>query len=82
LFIRTAGIYANREFYCIYEEKDDVGIAQYLSILFWQPGLIFDQSGKALIHFLTGDITGDFRVVVQGMVVWDVIFGRNHFTVS
>jgi hypothetical protein len=76
------GIYTSREFYGV--NGDSVGLTelQYLSTLFWNPGMIINKNGEAKFSFFTGDITGKFRIVVQGVSNKDVIFGEGSFTVK
>jgi hypothetical protein len=40
---------------------------EYLSTLYFSPVLVFDANGKAECSFYTSDITGRFRIAVNGM---------------
>ncbi len=73
---KVSGIYLDREFYGVNAEVEDLSQPQYLSTLFWQPGTLFDINGETEFSFLTGDITGDFSIVVQGVGEKDLIYGE------
>jgi hypothetical protein len=42
-------------------------IPEYLSTLYFSPALVFDANGRAECSFYTSDITGKFRIAVNGM---------------
>jgi len=77
--LKLDGIYGEQEFYGV---NDDPGELQYLSTLFWKPGIQTDARGEAEIQFKTGDIQDTFRIVVQGVTGDDVIYGAANFTVK
>jgi hypothetical protein len=76
------GIYFAREFYGI--TKDDVLLSEpiFQSTLFWKPGIVTDPAGETNISFITGDITGPFRIIIQGIERDDTIFTVHDFTVK
>jgi hypothetical protein len=76
------GIYTAREFYGVDEKLLGFPDPQLLSTLFWRPGLLVSKEDGAECSFFTGDVTGKFRVVVQGMSDNDVIFGESSFEVK
>ncbi|MBC7914895.1 MAG: hypothetical protein H7Y07_12325, partial [Pyrinomonadaceae bacterium] len=78
----ASGIYTSREFYGVNMDPEGLLEIQFLSTLFWKPGLIVNNSGEAECTFYTGDITGKFRIVVQGVSDKDMIFGSGSFTVK
>jgi hypothetical protein len=73
------GIYRQRVFYGVI---DNAAEPQFLSTLYWKPGTITDGEGKAEFSFSTGDITGKFRIVVQGVTKNNLIFGTGNFIVN
>jgi len=75
-------IFTSREFYGV--NADPVGLLepQFLSTLFWRPGLINNEKGEAEFNFITGDITGKFRIIVQGAGITDMVFGESEFIVK
>ncbi len=78
----ASGIYLDREFYGVNAEAEDLSEPQYFSTLFWQPGTLLDQNGETEFTFLTGDITGDFSIVVQGVGEQDLIYGEGKLIVQ
>ncbi|MGV3509371.1 MAG: hypothetical protein ACO1N7_08795, partial [Sphingobacteriaceae bacterium] len=75
-------IYAAREFYGVNMDDDGLLETQFLSTLMWQPGLVVNDGGEIRTSFATSDITGKFRLVVQGIGTQNLIFGENIFTVE
>jgi hypothetical protein len=71
------GIYKSRAFYGVNMDRYGQTELQYLSTLFWKPGVISTQNGE-----VTGDSTGKFRIIVQGAAEKDVIFGEATFDVK
>lgn len=76
------GVYTAREFYGVDEKLLDFPDPQLLSTLFWKPGLLVNKNSEAECSFYTGDVTGKFRIVVQGMSDRDVVFGESSFEVK
>jgi hypothetical protein len=69
------GIKIGKEFYPEdFSNKTD-GIPEYISTLYWSPMLVFDKAGKAGCSFFTGDITGRFRIVVNGVANNNLFYG-------
>lgn len=79
---KISGIYISREFYGVNTDPDGLIESQFLSTLFWRPGIMNNQEGETEFSFITGDITGKFRIVVQGVGVEDMIFGDHNFIVK
>ncbi|CAG5007385.1 hypothetical protein DYBT9275_04034 [Dyadobacter sp. CECT 9275] len=64
------GIQATREFYSPkYDSKTALGsrIPDFRNLLYWQPNVTLDETGKAQLQFYTSDQTGRYKVVVQGI---------------
>jgi hypothetical protein len=76
------GIYKSRAFYGVNMDRYGQTELQYLSTLFWKPGVISTQNGDVEFSFYTGDSTGKFRIIVQGAAEKDVIFGEATFDVK
>jgi hypothetical protein len=76
------GIYAAREFYGVDMDSISWLQPQYLSTLYWNQGIFIGENGEAEFSFYTGDISGEFRIVVQGIGVTDIISSENYFTVQ
>jgi hypothetical protein len=79
---RIKGIYAQREFYI----PDDIllqpGEPQYLSTIFWKHSLQLNGTKEVQVSFDTSDVTGEFRVIVQGVTNKDVVYGEQSFIVT
>ena len=75
-------VFTSREFYGVNTDPAGMIEPQFLSTLFWQPGLVCNENGEAEFSFTTGDITGKFRIVVQGAGDTDMIFGEGSFMVK
>ncbi|WP_207514724.1 hypothetical protein [Longitalea luteola] len=71
------GIKIGKEFY-VDDYSEASGLPKYVSTIYWSPMLVFDKDGKATASFYTSDITGRFRIVVNG-VAGDNFFHENAF---
>ncbi len=63
------GLQLEREFFSpLYESRAEElkRIPDFRSLLFWEPGLKSDSSGKSSLSFYTSDIEGKYKVVLQG----------------
>ena len=78
------GIYATKEFYAAdYSTPNpDVTEPNYSSTLYWKNTLAINSSKPTELSFYTSDITGKFRIVVQGVAGNDVVYGEDSFTVT
>jgi hypothetical protein len=76
------GIYMAKEFYAPDYSKFDPPSPEYLSTIYWNPGVKLNSDQETKISFYTSDIGGRFRVVVQGLIPDDVVFGEQVFTVQ
>lgn len=64
------GLQLQREFYApVYDTDARLAdrMPDFRTLLFWEPNLKIDQSGKASVGFYTSDQTGNYRVVIQGI---------------
>lgn len=75
-------VFTAREFYGVNTDPAGLIEPQFLSTLFWSPGLMNNAKGETEFSFFTGDITGKFRIIVQGAGINDVIFGESSFMVK
>lgn len=76
-----AGIYESKQFY-----GSDYGIVnpsqpEYLSTIFWRHLVPVTSLKDVDLSFYTGDITGKFRIVVQGITTNGVVFNENSITI-
>lgn len=77
--IRMEGIYTKKEFY-INDYADPVEPA-FASTIYWNNGLVLAKKEQE-ISFHTSDITGKFKVIVQGVSSSDVLYGEYAFEVK
>ncbi len=77
-----AGIYEAAEFYpADYEMKSPLG-NEYVSTIFWKHQLKVSSDDDAVVSFYTSDITGRFKIIVQGAAGKDVTYGEASFEVK
>jgi len=79
---QTSAVYTAREFYGLNREGDELLEPQYLSTLFWRPGITTNEKGEASFSFFTGDINGRFKIVGQGVGADDAFYGESEFSVK
>ena len=77
--IALDGIYSRKEFYMNdYAEPLEPAFA---STLYWNNGVFLNQKEKE-ITFHTSDITGKFRIIIQGISPTDILYGDYSFEVK
>jgi hypothetical protein len=62
-----SGIYIGAPFHAEDLSEKISNNPEYISTLYFSPALVFDARGKAECSFYTSDITGRFRIAVNGM---------------
>jgi len=70
LIVSYDGLQAEREFFSpVYEtpQQRESTIPDTRNLLYWSPSVRTDKEGKGNIYFSTSDITGKFKVVIQGI---------------
>ncbi|WEK18606.1 MAG: hypothetical protein P0Y49_17600 [Candidatus Pedobacter colombiensis] len=73
------GIYSKKEFYMNdYAEPLEPA---FVSTIYWNNGFLLNKNEKE-ITFYTSDITGKFKVIVQGVSTKDVLYGDYTFEVK
>lgn len=55
---------------------------EYISTIFWKHLVRINSSNEAQLEFYTSDITGPFKIIVQGVTQNDVVFGEKEFIVK
>jgi len=76
------GIYAAQEFYPSDYSEVNPSQPEYVSTLFWKNQLMLKKGETQEVSFYTSDITGAFKVIVQGITDNDVIYGETSFRVN
>jgi hypothetical protein len=79
-FVKLNGIHLEKEFY-INDYKDPQEPA-FFSTLYWNYGTVLKGKKPAELTFYTSDITGRFRVVVQGVTNNNVVYSESFFEVK
>lgn len=76
-----AGIYRSKQFYgADYSEVNDL-TPDYVSTIYWKHLVELDSAKETELSFYTSDITGKFRIVVQGVTSDDVVHSETSFNV-
>jgi len=76
------GVYDAVDFYpADYEIKSPIG-NEYVSTIFWKHQLKISSGADAVVSFYTSDITGKFKIIVQGTAGNDVTYGETSFEVK
>lgn len=76
------GVFQEKEFYPADYTIIDALEPAYYSTIYWKSALTIDAKGEADISFSTSDVTGKFRIVVQGVTNEDVVYGEGSFIVK
>lgn len=79
--VSVKGIYMHKEFY-----GSDYAVAnptepEYISTIFWKHEAMLTPQAETTFSFYTSDITGRFKIVVQGITSNGVIYGEQTFNV-
>lgn len=82
LVLQYDGIKAGKVFYAEDLSQHTDGNPEYISTLYWSPALQLDSTGGAECHFYTGDISGRFRIVVNGVAENNLFFATGTFDVE
>lgn len=80
IFFKIKPIFLEKEFY-----KNDYKDPQepaFFSTIYWNYGIFLTGDKETTIDFNASDITGKFRVVVQGILNDDVVFAEHYFEVK
>jgi len=79
-YIEFAGIHYHKEFY-LDDYKDPLEPA-FFSTIYWNYGTILNPQKETELNFYTSDITGNFKVIIQGMTKDDVIYTERKLEVK
>jgi hypothetical protein len=75
------GIYNAMEFYPADYEKDSPPLPEYLSTIYWKHLTKVSAAKKTEFSFYTSDITGRFKIIIQGITDNDVVYAEKTFNV-
>jgi len=76
------GIHYSREFYPVDYSVNSPTQPEYLSTIYWNSLYTISPGNKTSISFYTSDITGTFKIIVQGVTDKGVVYGEKAFVVS
>jgi len=79
-FVKFKGIHQPKEFY-LNDYKDPQEPA-FFSTIYWNYGVVIKRKEAIDINFYTSDITGKFKLIVQGIGVNNVLYGEKTFEVK
>jgi hypothetical protein len=79
-FLKFNGIHQPKEFY-ISDYKDPQEPA-FFSTIYWNYGMVLSNKKEAELSFYTSDITGKFKIIVQGVTNRGVVYSENFFEVK
>jgi hypothetical protein len=82
LVLNVEGINYSQEFYG--EDYSIINPSQpeYQSTIFWKHACYINSKGETKLSFYTSDITGLFKIIVQGITANDVIYEEKEFNVK
>ncbi|MGI4751883.1 MAG: hypothetical protein ACRYFB_14720 [Janthinobacterium lividum] len=70
------GIYRAKQFYGSDYSMVNDPTPDYVSTIYWKHLVLLDSSKEAELSFYTSDITGKFRIIVQGITSDDVVYSE------
>lgn len=76
------GIKYSKEFYGSDYSVVSPSQPEYYSTIFWKHLIPVNSSVETVLNFYTSDITGAFKVIVQGITRKDVVYQEKEFTVK
>lgn len=79
-YIEFTGVRHAKEFY-LDDYKDPMEPA-FFSTIYWNYATILEAKKETELSFYTSDITGRFKVVVQGAALNDVVYAEKYFDVK
>ncbi len=79
LFTLVKGIHLEKEFY--QNDYKDPNEPAFFSTIYWNYSTLLNSKKATELSFYTSDITGKFRIVVQGVSNKDVVYAEHFFEV-
>ena len=79
-YVQFSGVSYHKEFYL--DDYKDPAEPALFSTLYWNYGTILNKDKETELNFYTGDITGMFKIIVQGVTDNDVIYSEKKFEVK
>ncbi len=82
LLLALNGINYSKEFYGSDYSVYNPPAPEYVSTIFWKNLCRVNSKSDVDLNFYTSDLTGKFKIVVQGLTPSDVIYGVKYITVK
>ena len=79
-FIEFPGVRYHKEFY-LDDYKDPIEPA-FFSTIYWNYATLLETKKETELSFYTSDITGRFKIVIQGLTADDVVYAEKYFEVK
>lgn len=79
LFTLINGIHVQKEFY--QDDYKDPNEPAFFSTVYWNYGALLNSKQETELSFYTSDITGKFKIVVQGVTDKDIVYAEHFFEV-
>lgn len=79
-FLKFNGIHLQKQFYL--DDYKDPQEPAFFSTIYWNYGVMLSHKNENQISFYTGDITGKFKIIAQGITNKDVIYAEQTFEVK
>jgi hypothetical protein len=79
--ISINGITYSKEFYVSDYSLFNPPSPEYLSTIYWKHFIVLNSKGETTLTFYTSDITGPFKVIIQGVTQNDVIYAEKEISV-
>lgn len=80
LFTLINGVHVQKEFYK--DDYKDPNEPAFFSTIYWNYGTLLNSKKETELSFYTSDITGKFKIVVQGVTDKDVVYAEHFFEVK
>ncbi len=79
IFSMVKGIHIHKEFYI--NDYKDINEPAFFSTIYWNYGILLNSKKETELSFYTSDITGKFKIVIQGITDKDVVYAEKFFEV-
>ncbi|WP_316782565.1 hypothetical protein [Pedobacter frigiditerrae] len=79
-FLKFNGIHQPKEFY--HNDYKDPQEPAFFSTIYWNYGMMLTNKKETELNFYTSDITGKFKIIVQGVTNKGVVYSENFFEVK
>ncbi|RZK58618.1 MAG: hypothetical protein EOO91_07770 [Pedobacter sp.] len=78
--LKFNGIHQPKEFY--FSDYKDPQEPAFFSTIYWNYGMVLSNKKETELSFYTSDITGKFKIIIQGVTNRGVVYSENFFEVK